>query len=97
MQLHVELEQLVARFLGKGDALVLNMGFNTNATTIPCLVGSGDLLISDALNHTSIVAGARASKAMVRVFQHNCAKDLEAVLREVSARAKRSELANSTV
>ena len=80
--LHRELEKLVARFLGKEDALVLNMGFNTNATTIPSLVGKGDLIISDALNHTSIVAGARASGAAIRIFKHNSASDLDKVLSE---------------
>mmetsp|Transcript_10619 Transcript_10619/g.19230 ORF Transcript_10619/g.19230 Transcript_10619/m.19230 type:complete len:597 (+) Transcript_10619:113-1903(+) len=81
-ELHRELEVLVARFLGKDDALVLNMGFNTNATTIPALVSKGDLIISDQLNHTSIVSGARASGAAVRVFKHNDHNDLDKVLRE---------------
>uniref|UniRef100_A0A7R9ZNY5 serine C-palmitoyltransferase n=1 Tax=Craspedostauros australis TaxID=1486917 RepID=A0A7R9ZNY5_9STRA len=79
---HRELERLVARFMGKEDALVLNMGFNTNATTIPALVGRGDLLISDELNHTSIVNGARGSGAAIRIFRHNDIDNLENVLRE---------------
>ena len=80
--LHTELEALVAKFLGKEDCLVYNMGFATNATTIPALAGAGDLIISDALNHTSIVNGARSSAAKTRVFAHNCEKSLEKVLRE---------------
>ncbi|GMI40448.1 hypothetical protein TrCOL_g97 [Triparma columacea] len=80
--MHRELEKLVADFLGKEDSLVLNMGFNTNATTIPALVSRGDLIVSDTLNHTSIVNGARASGAAIRTFKHNNASDLEAVLRE---------------
>lgn len=80
--LHRQVEELVARFLGKEDALALNMGFNTNCTTIPALVGRGDLLISDELNHTSIVNGARASGAAIRIFRHNSAKHLEEILRE---------------
>jgi len=80
--LHRELEQTVASFLGKEDALVLNMGFNTNATTIPALVGRGDLLVSDELNHTSIVNGARASGAAIRIFRHNDMTNLEEILRE---------------
>lgn len=80
--LHREVEELVARFLGKEDALCLNMGFNTNATTIPALVQRGDLIISDELNHTSIVNGARASGAAIRIFRHNDSKHLEDVLRE---------------
>jgi serine palmitoyltransferase len=80
--LHRELERTVADFLGKEDALVLNMGFNTNATTIPALVGRGDLILSDELNHTSIVNGARASGAAIRTFKHNDVQSLESVLRE---------------
>lgn len=81
-KLHREVEDIVARFLGKDDALVLNMGFNTNSTTIPALMGRGDLLISDELNHTSIVNGARASGAAIRIFRHNDTRHLEEILRE---------------
>lgn len=80
--LHREVEERVARFLGKEDALCLNMGFNTNCTTIPALVQRGDLIISDELNHTSIVNGARASGAAIRIFNHNDSKHLEDILRE---------------
>jgi len=81
-QLHKDVETLVSTFLGKQDAIVLNMGFNTNATTIPALVNHGDLLISDALNHTSIVNGARASGASIRTFRHNDTHHLEEILKE---------------
>lgn len=80
--LHREVELLVSRFLNKEDAMVLNMGFNTNATTIPALVEGGDLVISDQLNHTSIVNGARASGAAIRIFRHNDTVQLEQILRE---------------
>ncbi|KAL3932828.1 MAG: hypothetical protein SGBAC_010669 [Bacillariaceae sp.] len=80
--LHRDVEERVARFLGKEDALCLNMGFNTNCTTIPALVQRGDLIISDELNHTSIVNGARASGAAIRIFHHNDANHLERILRE---------------
>ena len=78
--LHVEVETIVAQFLQKDAALVLNMGFNTNATTIPALMERGDLLVSDELNHTSIVNGARASGAAIRTFRHNDAAHLEEIL-----------------
>lgn len=81
-RLHRELEELVARFLGKEDALALNMGFNTNCTTIPALVGRGDLIISDELNHTSLVNGARASGAAIRIFRHNDTEHLGKILQE---------------
>jgi len=80
--LHREVEEVVARFLNKEDALALNMGFNTNCTTIPALTSRGDLLISDELNHTSIVNGARASGAAIRIFRHNDTKHLEDILRQ---------------
>jgi serine palmitoyltransferase len=86
--LHRELESIVARFLNKQDAMVFTMGYNTNATTIPALVGNGDLIISDELNHTSIVNGARASGAAIRVFRHNNVAHLEEVIREAIVRGK---------
>mmetsp|Transcript_36731 Transcript_36731/g.68087 ORF Transcript_36731/g.68087 Transcript_36731/m.68087 type:complete len:696 (-) Transcript_36731:391-2478(-) len=80
--LHRSVEGIVASFCGKEDAVVLNMGFNTNATIIPTLTSRGDLIVSDDLNHTSIVNGARASGAAIRTFRHNDASDLELTIRE---------------
>eukprot|EP00804_Cyclotella_cryptica_P023432 CCRYP_020853-RC/>CCRYP_020853-RC protein AED:0.17 eAED:0.17 QI:0/0/0/1/0/0/4/0/599 len=80
--LHSQVESIVASFVGKEDAIVLNMGFNTNATIIPTLTSRGDLIVSDELNHTSIVNGARASGAAIRTFRHNDDGDLEGILRE---------------
>lgn len=82
LDLHKELEQTVARFVGKEDAVVFPMGFSTNASTIPSIMGPGCLIISDSLNHTSIVNGARASPSQIRVFRHNDPYHLEEVLRE---------------
>ena len=64
---HLELEALVAQFVGKLAALTFGMGFATNSVVIPALVGRGCLILSDALNHASIVAGARGSGAKVKV------------------------------
>ncbi|KAH8057364.1 serine C-palmitoyltransferase [Aureococcus anophagefferens] len=80
--LHRTLEERVAAFVGKEDAVVFNMGYGTNSTTVPALVGKGDLVVSDELNHASIVNGCRASGALIRSFKHNDAEALEAVLRE---------------
>eukprot|EP00878_Enallax_costatus_P034590 GHUV01038365.1.p1 GENE.GHUV01038365.1~~GHUV01038365.1.p1 ORF type:complete len:484 (+),score=137.40 GHUV01038365.1:213-1664(+) len=79
--IHVELEQLVADFLGKEDAITFGMGFATNAASIPALAGPGTLVLSDSLNHTSIVAGVKASGATVKVFRHNDMAHLEKLLR----------------
>ena len=65
--MHLELETLVAEFVGKPAALTFGMGFATNSVVIPALVGRGCLILSDALNHASIVAGARGSGAKVKV------------------------------
>lgn len=81
--LHLEVEDLIAKFVGKPAAMVFSMGFGTNATAFPALVGKGCLIISDELNHASIRFGARLSGAMIEMFKHNDIKDLERLLREV--------------
>lgn len=80
--LHIELEDLVANFVGKEASMVFSMGFGTNANIFPALVGKGDLLISDELNHASIRFGARLSGASIAMFKHNDMRDLESKLRE---------------
>lgn len=80
--LHNELEVLVAKYIGKPAAMVYGMGYATNSTSLPVLVGKGGLIVSDALNHASIVNGSRGSGAKIKVFQHNSASHLEQVLRE---------------
>ncbi|VFQ66487.1 unnamed protein product [Cuscuta campestris] len=82
LSIHTELEDCVAKFVGKPDAIVFGMGYVTNSAILPVLVGKGGLIISDSLNHNSIVNGARGSGASIRVFQHNTPSHLESVLRE---------------
>ncbi|KAF8839284.1 PLP-dependent transferase [Paxillus ammoniavirescens] len=82
-ELHVTAEALVARFVGQEDSLISSMGFATNSTFIPALVGKGSLVISDELNHASIRVGVRTSGAQVRMFKHNDMDSLESLLREV--------------
>jgi len=79
---HEDLEKLIGEFLGKESVFVHNMGYNTNGTTIPALVGKGDLIISDELNHTSICNGARASGANIRIFRHNDVSHLEEIIKD---------------
>lgn len=71
----------MAEFLGVEAAITYGMGFATNSASIPVLAGKGDLVLSDALNHASIVTGARASGAKVKVFRHNDPDHLERLLR----------------
>jgi serine palmitoyltransferase len=81
--LALEVEDRIAKFVGKPSAMVFSMGFATNATSFPALVGKGSLIISDELNHASIRIGARLSGAMISSFKHNDMDDLEKKLREV--------------
>jgi len=80
--LHVTAEALVARFMGTEDALISSMGFATNSTFIPALIGKGCLVISDEFNHASIRTGVRQGGAEVRMFKHNDMSSLESLLRE---------------
>lgn len=80
--LALEVEDRIAKFVGKPAAMVFSMGFSTNATSFPALVGKGSLIISDELNHASIRIGARLSGAMIASFKHNDMRDLEKKLRE---------------
>lgn len=79
---HEEMERLVARFLGVESAMTFGMGFATNSMNIPALTGKGCLILSDELNHTSLVLGARLSRSVIRVFKHNNMQSLEKLLRE---------------
>ena len=80
--IHEQLEQLVAEYVGKEAAIVYTMGYETNSCTIPAIMGPGTLIVSDGLNHTSLVNGARGSSSMIRVFRNNDIEHLEEILRE---------------
>ena len=82
MDLHVELERRLARFKGAEASLVYQTGFATNSGLIPQLAGEGDLIVSDALNHGSIIDGVRLSKADKAVYAHADPTDLDRVLRQ---------------
>jgi 7-keto-8-aminopelargonate synthetase-like enzyme len=81
-KLHAQLEDLVAEFVRKPAALTFGMGFATNACNMPALVEKGCLLISDELNHASLVLGARLTGASIKPFKHNDMEHLERVLRK---------------
>ncbi|CAF1037099.1 unnamed protein product [Adineta ricciae] len=78
---HVELEQLLANFLHVESSIAFGMGFATNALNIPAVASKGDLILSDEMNHISLILGMRLSGASYRTFAHNDMKDLEAKLR----------------
>ena len=81
-RLHLELEKRLAAFKGVEDALFVQSGFNANQAAIPPLVGKGDVIFSDRLNHASIIDGARLSRAKIVVYEHCDPKDLEAKVQE---------------
>ncbi|OJJ03482.1 hypothetical protein ASPVEDRAFT_53871 [Aspergillus versicolor CBS 583.65] len=80
-QLQVQVEELVASYVGKQAAIVSSMGFGTNSSVFSTLVGEDCLVLSDELNHASIRFGARASGASIMTFKHNDLVDLETKLR----------------
>jgi 8-amino-7-oxononanoate synthase len=91
LALHEQLEEELADFLGAPAALAFGTGYMANAGVIPALVEAGDAIVSDALNHASIIDGCRLSRASVHVFAHGDPDAAAAVLREV-ARAHRRVL-----
>jgi glycine C-acetyltransferase len=82
MKLHVELEEQIAKFKNVEACVVFQSGFTANAGTVSAVLGKEDLIISDELNHASIIDGARLSKATIRVFKHKDAADCERILQE---------------
>jgi glycine C-acetyltransferase len=76
MDLHVELERRLAEFKGVEAALTFQSGYNANLAVISTLVGEGDIIFSDVLNHASIIDGARLSGAQVIRYAHADPEDL---------------------
>ena len=83
MDLHMELERRLAQFKEAEASLVYQTGFAANAGLIPQLADAGDLIVSDELNHGSIIDGVRLSKADRAVYKHCDTADLQSVLRKV--------------
>jgi 8-amino-7-oxononanoate synthase len=77
LDLHEELEERLARFLGKEAALVFSTGYQTNLGVVSTLIGRGDYLFMDKLNHASLVDSARLSYGTVCRYLHNDIKALE--------------------
>ncbi len=82
MQLHMQLEEQIAKFKNVEACVVFQSGFAANAGTVSAVLGKEDLIISDELNHASIIDGARLSRATIKVFKHKDAKDCERILQE---------------
>ncbi len=82
MDLHLELERRIAKFKRVEDAITFQSGFTANTGTIPALVGKGDMIFSDELNHASIIDGCRLSGAPIKRYTHADPASLEAVIKE---------------
>ena len=82
MQAHIDLEETLAKYKQTEAALAYSTGFATNAGLVPQLAGEGDLIISDELNHGSIIDGVRLSRAERGVYKHSDTEDLRRVLNE---------------
>jgi len=85
LEIHEALESELADFLGTEAALVFSTGYMANLGVIPALAGRGDLVLSDALSHASIIDGCRLSNAEIRVFPHSDLDSLEVQLREAAS------------
>ncbi len=90
MDLHLQLEQRLANFKGVEAAISFQSGFNANLGAIPALVGKGDVIFSDELNHASIIDGCRLSGATIVRYAHCDPQDLDRALQEQRANAPRA-------
>ncbi|HEX2521751.1 MAG TPA: glycine C-acetyltransferase [Terriglobia bacterium] len=97
MQIHMELEETIARFKQVEASVVFQSGFTANAGTVSAVLSKGDLIISDELNHASIIDGCRLSRAEIRVFPHKDLNRLEEILKETADFAGRKLLISDGV
>ena len=89
MEIHMEVEKRLANFKRTESSLIYQTGFAANAGLIPQLAGKGDIIISDELNHGSIIDGVRLTKADRAIFKHRDVGDLEKVLIDANKKYKR--------
>jgi len=85
MSLHMELEERIARFKNVEACVVFQSGFAANAGTVSAILGPDDHIISDELNHASIIDGCRLSKAKIHVFPHKDVAAAERILQELTS------------
>src|ERR1035438_7727741 len=97
MQIHMELEEKIARFKNVESCVVFQSGFAANAGTVSAVLGKDDFIISDALNHASIIDGARLSKAKILVFRHKDVAHAEEQLASVKGESGRKLLISDGV
>ena len=83
MKIHMELEEKIAAFKGVEACVVFQSGFSANAGTVSSILGKEDFILSDELNHASIIDGARLSRAKIKVFRHKDVEHCEELLKEI--------------
>jgi glycine C-acetyltransferase len=83
MRIHMELEEKIAAFKGVEACVVFQSGFTANAGTVSSILGKEDFILSDELNHASIIDGARLSRAKIKVFRHKDVAHCEELLKEI--------------
>jgi glycine C-acetyltransferase len=89
MTLHEELERRFAEFKGAEAALMFQSGFTSNAGTVAAILTPEDVIVSDRLNHASIIDGARLSRAAIKVFDHKDVAQAESLVAEARGEGKR--------
>ena len=89
MALHVELERRLAEFKRTEAVVVFQSGFAANAGTVAAILTKDDVVVSDALNHASIIDGCRLSRAAIKVFPHKDVDAARAILRDLPAGQRR--------
>jgi glycine C-acetyltransferase len=89
MSIHMELERRLAAFKRTEATVVFQSGFTANAGTVSSILGKDDFIISDELNHASIIDGARLSRATINVFPHRDAKAARAIVQELPRERRR--------
>ena len=97
MTVHMELEEKIARFKHVEAAVVFQSGFTANAGTVQAILGREDVIVSDQLNHASIIDGCRLSRAEIKVFPHKDMEACENILREIEGRKCRKLLVTDGV
>jgi glycine C-acetyltransferase len=85
MRIHMELEEKIAAFKGVEACVVFQSGFTANAGTVSSILGKEDFILSDELNHASIIDGARLSRAKIKVFRHKDVAHAEELLNEIQS------------
>src|SRR6202142_118673 len=83
MRIHMDLEEKIARFKNVEACVVFQSGFTANAGTVSSILGKEDFILSDELNHASIIDGARLSRAKIKVFRHKDVDHCEELLKEI--------------